>query len=109
MQKYLRVWAPFLVVAAGVPLAVGLVPPNSIYGLRTTRTKSSPDVWYKANHTAGLALVAAGCASAALNFLIAGKLGRRLNGTQLNLAYTGALLVPLAIAALVSFLATPPE
>ena len=42
-----------------VPLILGKVPPNSIYGFRTRLTLSSPDIWYPANTFSGWALLIA--------------------------------------------------
>jgi len=44
-----------------VPLAMRLVPPNPIYGVRTRRTKDDPALWYNVNAVGGqLMLVACG-------------------------------------------------
>ena len=51
---------PLVVLAVSVPMILGKVPPNSVYGFRTPKTLSSQDVWYPANRAAGwLMLVAA--------------------------------------------------
>lgn len=49
----------------GVPLALGLVPPNGLYGVRTRKTLATRDAWFAVNRWAGLALVF----GAALGFL----------------------------------------
>lgn len=51
---------PSVLAALGVPLWLRKVPPNRIYGIRTTKTFSSPQIWYDANEVGGLALIAAG-------------------------------------------------
>lgn len=48
-----------LIAAFSIPLVLKLVPPNRIYGVRTTHTLASPEVWFRVNRFAGLALVAA--------------------------------------------------
>jgi hypothetical protein len=55
---------PFFIPAVvfaliSVPLVLGIVPPNRIYGVRTRRTLSSPDVWRRTNRVAGWAVLAA--------------------------------------------------
>ena len=35
------------------------VPPNGVYGFRTPKTLSSPEVWYPANRAAGWFMLAA--------------------------------------------------
>ena len=44
-----------------VPLAMRLIPPNRIYGIRTRRTLDNPSLWYNVNAVGGqLLLVACG-------------------------------------------------
>jgi uncharacterized membrane protein len=49
-----------LFCAAGVPLALGRVRPNSTYGFRTAKTLSDPAIWYAANRFAGIDLIGVG-------------------------------------------------
>ena len=42
-----------------LPLVFKLVPPNRLYGFRTSVTLSRPEIWYPANAFSGLALMAA--------------------------------------------------
>lgn len=46
-------------IALAAPLALGLVPPNRFYGVRTPKTLSDRDVWLKANRLGGLLLMTA--------------------------------------------------
>jgi uncharacterized membrane protein len=41
-----------------------LVPPNRLYGFRTRKTLSSPDIWYPANVFSGYALMLAAAVTA---------------------------------------------
>jgi uncharacterized membrane protein len=55
---------PFLIPAVliallAIPLILGVVPPNRIYGVRTRRTLSDARVWYAANRAGGWLLLAA--------------------------------------------------
>src|SRR5207245_2046583 len=44
-----------------VPLAMRLIPPNPVYGVRTRRTIENPSLWYNVNAVGGqLLLVACG-------------------------------------------------
>lgn len=52
-------WVPLLVMAVSVPMLLGMVPPNRIYGFRTSTTLASPEVWYPANRVAGWFMLAA--------------------------------------------------
>ena len=53
-----------LIAAASVPLILRWVGPNPIYGFRTPRTLSSPEIWYPANAFAGWALLISAAVSA---------------------------------------------
>ena len=44
-----------------IPLAMRLIPPNPVYGVRTKRTAADPALWYNVNAVGGqLMLVACG-------------------------------------------------
>jgi uncharacterized membrane protein len=60
---------PALAVVLGVPMALGLVPPNRFYGYRTRKTLSSAVVWYRANRISGSSLIIAGIAAIGHNAL----------------------------------------
>jgi uncharacterized membrane protein len=50
-----------VIALVAVPLAMRLVPPNPIYGVRTDRTLSDTTLWYNVNAVGGqLLLVAVG-------------------------------------------------
>jgi uncharacterized membrane protein len=87
-----------IIAVASVPMMLGLVPPNGIYGFRTRKTLSSPRIWSRANRFAGCALFIASAISAAI-FLVHPEYasGRSLAGLPV-------LLVPLGIALAASFI-----
>ena len=53
-----------LLFAIGVPLALKLVLPNPLYGVRTAKTPASLDVWYASNRSAGINMAITGIAIA---------------------------------------------
>jgi uncharacterized membrane protein len=53
-----------LIFLLGIPLVFKLVPPNRLYGFRTRKTLSRPDIWYPANGFAGYALMLAAAVTA---------------------------------------------
>lgn len=57
-----------IVVVLAIPLALGLVPPNRVYGVRTRKTLSDRDLWRRANTFGGCCL---GLAS--LVYVLAGR------------------------------------
>lgn len=55
---------PFFIPAVvfaviSLPLILGVVPPNRIYGVRTRRTLASRTVWFRVNRVAGWGILAA--------------------------------------------------
>ena len=62
--------AGVLLFAVGVPLALKLVPPNSVYGVRTAKTRASLEVWYASNRSAGINMAITGIAIAAAALVI---------------------------------------
>lgn len=43
--------------AIAIPLAVGVVPPNRLYGFRSASLLANPSAWYKVNRFAGFAIL----------------------------------------------------
>ncbi|MGO9056470.1 MAG: SdpI family protein [Candidatus Binataceae bacterium] len=52
--------AGVVLIAVSIPLILKKIGPNPIYGFRTSKTLSRPEVWYKANSVAGKDLLIAG-------------------------------------------------
>ena len=46
---YMYIGAGLLLAVLAIPLIMGKVPPNPIYGMRTSATMSDPKLWYPAN------------------------------------------------------------
>lgn len=61
---------PLFIVALAIPLVLRLVPPNSLYGFRTTKTLSSPEIWFPANRASGLFLIGGAVLSAVFNVIL---------------------------------------
>lgn len=53
-----------IVGTLSVPLILKKVRPNPVYGFRTPRTLSNPEIWYPANAFAGWAMLVAAVTSA---------------------------------------------
>jgi uncharacterized membrane protein len=71
MALYLVAYVlPGLLAIVAAPLALGKIPPNQIYGFRTLKTLSSPDIWYPANRMAGWWMIAAGALPICLNLVV---------------------------------------
>ena len=53
-----------LLFVVALPLVLGIVPPNRLYGFRTKKTLSDAEVWYRVNRFAGIAIMLASIAYA---------------------------------------------
>jgi uncharacterized membrane protein len=89
--------ASALVAATSIPLMMGIVPPNRVYGFKTPRTLADKSLWYKANSFAGWALFAAALVSAILLAAIPPPAVPKL-------ASVGMFVGPILAAVLASFL-----
>lgn len=59
-----------LIIVASVPLVLGLVPRNRVYGIRTCKTLADDRLWYPANKFGGWALILACLAYLLLSVLV---------------------------------------
>ena len=53
-----------LLFALAIPLVSRWVPPNPVYGVRTSKTYSDRELWYTANRSAGITMAITGIAMA---------------------------------------------
>jgi len=77
-----------LVGIAGVPLMMGIVPPNPYYGWPTRRSSSKPELWKQVNMFFGRAVVVA-AALAAIIIMV-------YNGTWMRSGWAQLFVVLLA-------------
>jgi uncharacterized membrane protein len=70
-----------IVALVGIPLILRVIPPNRWHGIRTRRTLSNREVWFRVNHFAGWAIVlAAGVSAVLLCFAPEGRRAASLYG-----------------------------
>ena len=85
----------------GVPLILGVVPPNPFYGFWPTKsTRVSPDIWYSANRISGAVTCCAGMVALALLALV--RMSPGASFVPAILAFAG----PFLLGALLSVLLT---
>ncbi|MBC8021738.1 MAG: SdpI family protein [Burkholderiales bacterium] len=82
-----------VIALIAIPLAMRLIPPNPIYGVRTPRTADNPEHWYNVNAVAGQLLLAACGVSAILLMMY--------QGTWLKSFWAQLVLFVIPIAAAV--------
>ncbi len=61
---------PLLFALLGLPMALGRIAPNPVYGVRTTATLASDVSWYSANTAAGIAMAVGGIVGFVVNVAI---------------------------------------
>ena len=94
---------PLVVLAVSVPMILGKVPPNSVYGFRTPKTLSSQDVWYPANRAAGWLMLAAAVISICFNLALWWTVPEwPLDRTASWMM--GGTMIPLAMSIVASFI-----
>ncbi len=94
---------PGMAIVFGIPMALGLIPPNRFYGYRTRKTLSSVDVWYRANRFSGWALAIAGIAALGHNILFQhdhANLPSAMQQVFMSVSTTVLLLLSLVFSAL---------
>jgi uncharacterized membrane protein len=91
-----------LFIGLSIPLILKKVPPNWIYGCRTTKTLSNPIIWYEANHVFGKDFFISGLLTFLTSLLML-VLGQGANPSYAVIILLGVLLLSLAAAALHSF------
>lgn len=98
MRTKLLIFPHLLIAALSAPMALGLVRPNRIYGMRTAETLASAEAWYAANYWAGLTGVVLGLVSAVFVIFVM-KSRSMTERTKALVAGGAAVFVALAAAA----------
>jgi hypothetical protein len=80
------------IAAISVPLIFRMVPPNGVYGFRTSLTRSSSDIWYQANAFMGWVMLAAAIASGSALTMLPATAKR----WQLYVTFLGPMLCAVA-------------
>lgn len=87
-----------LIALLSIPLVFGWIPRQFIYGVRTTKTLSSDEIWYPANRFAGIVLLI----SSGIYFAAAWTFPNTNTVTNLGLVFwfihLGAFAIPLVIS-----------
>ncbi|HEV7486217.1 MAG TPA: SdpI family protein [Thermoanaerobaculia bacterium] len=81
----------FFIVA--IPLAIGVIPRNRLYGFRTRRTLADDAVWYRVNRAAGFGIMIASAIYGAV--AMANPYNRDFSVWLVHLA---AFAIPLVVA-----------
>lgn len=69
---WLFVGSGILLAALSVPLIMGKIPPNGLFGTRILKTMKHSEIWYPANRFAGWHLLVTGLVTALAALLLAG-------------------------------------
>jgi len=103
LETIILIGVCLVIIGVSIPLILEKIGPNAFYGFRTSKTRSSEMIWYKANKYCGYALIYAGIVSI---LCLLGKVFFPQFIPFSGSAYYGAvvLVVPIAIAVLLSFI-----
>src|SRR5689334_1287026 len=72
----LSLWiVPVLLIVMCIPMILGKVPRNRLYGFRTPYTLSSDEIWYRANKITGIAVALSGVFWLAVSWLLPERMG----------------------------------
>jgi len=92
-------WLPLFTILVAIPMALGKIPLNRLYGFRTSKTLSSPDIWYRANRLAGWDLLIASVAGIALYLILKSfDLSLKTLVTYSSLSFAGLILAATGVA-----------
>jgi uncharacterized membrane protein len=83
-------------IGLSIPMALGKVKPNRIYGVRLRLTLNDPDMWYKVNSYVGKLLLLCGVVILAATLILYPILGSSIDG------YSSAVLAVMLVCAVVS-------
>ena len=92
-----------MLIAMAIPLSLRKVSPNVIYGFRTTKTLSSPEIWYQANEFCGKLFIVVG-ALALITALALWGFRNALSTQAILLIFLISELYPLVVALAASFM-----
>ena len=87
MIRLYALYLPLLMILVSVPMVMRRLPPNGIYGFRTPKTLSNPQIWYQANRLAGLNLIVGAILTMVLGWALVWSFG----------AAKASVLVPLVL------------
>lgn len=90
--------ASVMVAALGVPLWVGMVPPNRFYGVRVAATLRDEALWYAVNKAAGRDRVAVGGLMLGLSIaLLQSDIGTMAYATLMSAALLAGVALILGV------------
>ena len=95
LGKVVMLLLPAGAFLAGLPLALGLVSRNHIYGVRTTRSLASDTAWYEVNERGGWAMVIGSAIAFGVILLIQNRMGETPSSILLQV---GVFTICLAAA-----------
>lgn len=86
--------APLVYILLGLPLILGWVSPNSLYGFRIPAAFASTEAWYRINRIGGLYLVLSGVVCLVANVaLLQWVLPRAEKSSALTIVVVNSLIV----------------
>src|SRR5262249_10443484 len=88
---------PLVIIVVSIPMILGKVPRNSLYGFRTAYTMSSDEAWYRANKISGIALLIAGAFWLVMGYAVLAWMGATAHAFRL-VQFLGLVALAVALA-----------
>jgi uncharacterized membrane protein len=85
-----------LIFLASVPLVLGVVPRNRVYGIRTRKTLSDDSIWYRANRFGGWALIISSCLYLGLSWAMPYN-KKQLDDFRVWIMHLSGFMLPLVV------------
>lgn len=96
---------PLVLAAVSVPMALGMIGPQGLYGFRTEASLASDAAWYASNRAAGWAGIVAGLAAFAVNLTLRRRAG--FDGPQPTIAMAATVFLAAGAMLIAGWLALP--
>jgi len=93
------IFVGMLEIIMGIPLLLQRIKPNVIYGFRTPKTRSSDEIWYKANKYFGRAFLIAGIIVTICSLFL---LLYKSTFSVIEISWIGILILTIPLAAIVT-------
>jgi uncharacterized membrane protein len=89
-----------LLSAISVPLILGRIKPNGLYGFRVRKTMENPEIWYPVNRFAGVCLFVCGLGIVAASIGLTLLPNMSIDGYSLGV--TAVMVIALTISVILS-------
>ena len=98
LMSLVFIFVGMLEIIMGIPLLLQKIKPNAIYGFRTSKTRSSDEIWYKANKYFGRDFLIAGIIVTICSLIL---LLYESSLSTIEISWIGILILTIPLVAIV--------